>query len=991
MKFKEKQNFFNLKKIVFLTFFFLVFFINTLEARAAKPSDWQGTEAQWNTWVQAGDVFGENKGNEEGMTAYWNNMNYNSKYDINRENTEANIPVDKTIERESDNGECGVINGTIENCIEQIEYSILVVFSWIMGIFVALFEQVLQFTVVHITDTLDALPVINTIWGILRDIANMTLIFVILFIAINTIIGRSDHGIKQALSKVIFVAVLINFSMFFGKVIVDTGNILSLQFYQKITENNGGQGLANIMLTALKPQQFFDEKKGVPGNLADTYLENVPTWVKYGFLLPLTGVAHLLSSKVTPAQQFAAQPNASTIFFMGIITMFITACVFLSASIIFIKRLITIILLLTSSSIAFAGMITHKTERMSHEWWERLIKESFYAPIFMGVMWIAVLVMNSAGFRDGITREGGKSILFGFIAAGTIVSFIFVINLFILALTLGEKIGVAGSEGAMKTFGWLKTNLGARPLQAGVVRPIGNWAYRHLEGKDGRHKINDMITRWKTGKHGAPKKWLGDLGHSVLHGLATAKLAGGAAGKSSIEMGKDIEQAIAAREFEIKNDSKAVADLYVEMSVRGREKNDLNATRGFEHSVEKKSSRELANMIAVMQNTAKTNREKAEKETNQTKKSALLLEAKQNEDTAEHIKRRMDDNKMDEIERASEKDLPFHRDKVKDMLEGVSPGHGAPREGGIQQMAEYQEIYGPDSALIKGIKADEKAFEELRKIGQEGSDAGRALKGSLKAKTDLLKQKEIDFLQLPQIQQLRYYVGSLNSTQFGGLNPKQLISPAIVDMVKGKMISQLDNGGRLNTDELELISRRAVQPRVGRLIEYTKAIESKNASEKNESRQVILRETNKHLTSRGESIIKTGDDNKDEEMALDIYERELMPEDSATSSSERNFSRSTYTGFGGEGEKINKNAYEAKERRKLSAQNNQPNTPQAPNNPAQNNQPANPPPAGYKVNAGGSLLMPDDFLQPPAQNNKPNTPPPPTGPQITIDMFGSIT
>ncbi|MDE2116831.1 MAG: hypothetical protein KGI79_03070, partial [Patescibacteria group bacterium] len=70
-------------------------------------------------------------------------------------------------------------------------------------------------------------PAVNLGWVIIRDIANICFIFILIYISITTIVQgtNANFGIKNMLTKVIIAAILINFSLFFTKVIVDVSNV----------------------------------------------------------------------------------------------------------------------------------------------------------------------------------------------------------------------------------------------------------------------------------------------------------------------------------------------------------------------------------------------------------------------------------------------------------------------------------------------------------------------------------------------------------------------------------------------------------------------------------------------------------------------------------------------------------------------------------------------------------------------------------------------
>ncbi len=73
---------------------------------------------------------------------------------------------------------------------------------------------------------------VNKGWGLGRDIVNIFLIFILLYIAIATILQLSGYGAKQLLTTLIVIAFLVNFSLVITKLIIDASNILPLEFYK---------------------------------------------------------------------------------------------------------------------------------------------------------------------------------------------------------------------------------------------------------------------------------------------------------------------------------------------------------------------------------------------------------------------------------------------------------------------------------------------------------------------------------------------------------------------------------------------------------------------------------------------------------------------------------------------------------------------------------------------------------------------------------------
>ena len=77
-------------------------------------------------------------------------------------------------------------------------------------------------------------PFINEAWSIVRDLSNLFFIFILLFVAIKIILDLGAGEAKKMIVRVVIAALLINFSMFFTRVVIDSSNVLALIFYNKL-------------------------------------------------------------------------------------------------------------------------------------------------------------------------------------------------------------------------------------------------------------------------------------------------------------------------------------------------------------------------------------------------------------------------------------------------------------------------------------------------------------------------------------------------------------------------------------------------------------------------------------------------------------------------------------------------------------------------------------------------------------------------------------
>ncbi len=242
--------------------------------------------------------------------------------------------------------------------------TIMQLLFWVSGLLLALTGKLLD---ISISTSLNISNLIKTPiaegWSILRDVANMTFIFILLYIAIGTILRIGVANTKQALVNVVIIAFLINFSLFFTQVIIDASNILATFFYNNatsITVNLQGANLGEVMTAALKPQTLFDPSKF--SNLGQTE----------------TGFA----------------------FFVGTVGVLLAAFSFLAVAIMFIIRSATLILLMVLSPLAFAAYILDDFREYWKKWWSALLHQSFFAPAYLLVIYIVLLIVLSVNFQN---------------------------------------------------------------------------------------------------------------------------------------------------------------------------------------------------------------------------------------------------------------------------------------------------------------------------------------------------------------------------------------------------------------------------------------------------------------------------------------------------------------------------------------------------------------------------------------------------------------
>ena len=323
----------------------------------------------------------------------------------------------------------GVFCG-MSNALNALMENIALLPIFISSFFVLITGQLLDIsileTVIKFGENFNRIGGITDTWSALRDLANIFFIFGLLTIAISTILGLSGYGYKQLLAKLIIVALIINFSLFFTKFVIDASNIFALQFYQEISvaDSNGKLGISNTFMQ---------------------YLGVKDVWQTEGVLKTLNKLNYSTSGGIGLMFLYSV---FTSIFLM------ITAFVFIFASIMLISRAAGFILLAILSPLAFAAMILPKTQGFAHQWWEKLTQYAIFAPALLILFWVVATIIPSitSTFVPGV--PGDAKLLNSFSpdpqdrskSISMIFNFIILIALMLSSIIISNKLSLVGSK-----------------------------------------------------------------------------------------------------------------------------------------------------------------------------------------------------------------------------------------------------------------------------------------------------------------------------------------------------------------------------------------------------------------------------------------------------------------------------------------------------------------------------------------------------------------
>jgi hypothetical protein len=245
-----------------------------------------------------------------------------------------------------------------------------------------LFNLSISYTVLGFNNLITGtvLDAISTGWTLFRDIANIVIIGLFVFIAICIILGIKSYGQKSLIARVLIVAVLINFSFLFTRIVINFSNAVAIQFakFQPLD--------AQVTTIGAKPPDIA------------------------GKFTQLMGVKSLSNTKDT-LQNISKNNNSTLIALMhALIVTIITlgvAIVLLYGAILLIVRAVIMIFLLVTSSLAFATYLLPSLAQSDFgwkAWWIALFRNALLAPMMM--LFLVVTLRISTGLVSSLDPSG---------------------------------------------------------------------------------------------------------------------------------------------------------------------------------------------------------------------------------------------------------------------------------------------------------------------------------------------------------------------------------------------------------------------------------------------------------------------------------------------------------------------------------------------------------------------------------------------------------
>lgn len=289
---------------------------------------------------------------------------------------------------------CSITNWTVAACMARlIYYAIYWPISWLAGVMGTIFDFFLGYS---LDDASFRAEFAVKGWQLVRDISNIFFIIILVYTGLMTVFSGKSN-MKQVLPNLILNALLINFSLFGTRVVIDISNITARVFYNSVnvckgecekdsdgkitnflTGPAGYKSLSTKIMSSFNPQTIFNAQVlaggAQVGGAQGTTSKRDPVSDHAGYFIIVTVLASLLLFGIA-------------MMFWKVAFMFLGRVVGLYVAMIFAPFAV-----LTRGNMPLVGNIK---DLSWDSWLKDLTNYALLAPIFVFFLYIIYSFLNS--------------------------------------------------------------------------------------------------------------------------------------------------------------------------------------------------------------------------------------------------------------------------------------------------------------------------------------------------------------------------------------------------------------------------------------------------------------------------------------------------------------------------------------------------------------------------------------------------------------------
>jgi hypothetical protein len=319
------------------------------------------------------------------------------------------------------------LGGVFTQAIMYILTQIHALVGWLFAIAATLFAWAIEPANMSGPNGLLNKQAVKDVWIMVRDLLNMTFILVLLFAAFCTIFQVDSWNLKKVWLNILINALLVNFSYPIARFFIDVSNVAFYYFVNHLFSSTGtvtGSGIFAMFGTS-------------------------------------SSIGTLLSPDAFTGNAIAYQVAMIVVTFIMGMTLLIVAALF-------IVRLVALTMIVMFSPIGFVGYIFPDTRKYANNWWTSLFSYSFFAPIMIFIMAVALRVaeaLKAENFQSLMSNASANTPANQTTWIANAAFFVIPIIILWMGMGIAKSMGIAGADtvvSSVKKGGkWLANRPGA--------------------------------------------------------------------------------------------------------------------------------------------------------------------------------------------------------------------------------------------------------------------------------------------------------------------------------------------------------------------------------------------------------------------------------------------------------------------------------------------------------------------------------------------------
>ncbi len=304
--------------------------------------------------------------------------------------------------------------------------------------FVGIMIDIAQF------NTFINMPMVVTGWGLARDVANMFFIVVLLIIAFSTVLKISSYHYQKTLTKLLIMAILVNFSKLIAGFLIDFFQVVMLTFV------NGFKDVAG-------------------GNLAQ------------GF-----GIYEMLSQAPGITDSSSLQGGFVVAGALAVVMILVADMVILVMIAVLLWRIAMLWVLVIISPLAYLSYAF--MPKYWSQWWQMFFQHLISGPVIAFFLWLALLTMQQGEVANQFSSKGTgelqsemSRIIPSNVDQSVLLNYMVVMALLLGGLAISQKVA-AQSGGAVGNFAQRVQKVGNKAALIGTGVAAAGWALKKAPG-----------------------------------------------------------------------------------------------------------------------------------------------------------------------------------------------------------------------------------------------------------------------------------------------------------------------------------------------------------------------------------------------------------------------------------------------------------------------------------------------------------------------------